>query len=115
LIQQATWASIPTARLGALSANLALPNTCIVNVGQSSSLRHRSQCLSQILLTLQTVGGWRGQHHIVINEQNHPRVTAIEGFEISWQLNATLGRNRRGEFDRSHVHTPSEGTGIIGI
>jgi hypothetical protein len=104
--QQATRASIPTARLGALSANLVLPDTCIVNVGQSSSLRHRSQCLSQILLTLQTVGGWWGQHHIVINEQNHACVTAIKGFEIGWQFNATLGRNRRGEFDRLHFNTP---------
>jgi hypothetical protein len=79
-------------------------------VSKSSSLRHRSQCLAQILLTLQTVGGWWGQDHIVINEQNHACVTAVKGFEIGWQLNPTLDRNRRGEFDRLHVNMPSEAT-----
>jgi hypothetical protein len=97
----------PHGQAGALSANLALPDTCIVNVGKSSSLRHRGQGLAQILLTQQTVGDWRGQDRIVINEQNHACVTAVKGFEIGWQLNPTLGRNRRGEFDRLHVNTPS--------
>jgi hypothetical protein len=40
-----------SARLRALSSDLGLAGTSIVNVGQCSGLRHSSQSLAQILLT----------------------------------------------------------------
>ncbi|WP_146188506.1 hypothetical protein [Limnohabitans sp. 2KL-51] len=104
--QQATWLSIPTARLGALSADLALPGTSIINVGKCSCLSYSSQSLAQILLTLHSVGGRLWHHHVVINEKNHACITAIKGFEIGWQRNVALGRNCCGELDRLHINTP---------
>lgn len=76
--QQATWLATPTARLGALSADLALPGTSIVNVGKCSCLRHSSQNLAQLLLPLQTVGGRRRQHHVVISAQNHACISTVK-------------------------------------